>query len=418
MAELVEFLMRYAYYYPLFMAYVWMCGALYYRYHWEKMGGESFDDPKPLPSYPAVSILLPCYNEGDLAEETIAYLFKQTYPNFEVIAINDGSKDNTGEVLDRLEKQYDKLRVVHLATNQGKATAMNVGAMMSKNDFFIGIDGDAVLDPHATHWLMSHFAFGSPRLGAVTGNPRIRNRSSLLGKIQVGEFSSIIGMIKRAQRIYGRVFTVSGVVVAFRRTALQRIGYWSTDMITEDIDISWRLQLDHWDIRYEPNALCWILMPETLKGLWKQRERWAQGGMEVFKRYFPKMLSWRKRRMWLVCVEYLLSVAWAYVVSFIFLLWFIGKFVALPEHLVVPTLVPGWNGVILGVTCFMQFAISLAIDSRYDKGIGRYYYWMIWYPLAYWMINAMTVVVAVPKALLKKDGVKAVWNSPDRGVHQ
>ena len=100
----------------------------------------------------------------------------------------------------------------------------------------------------------------SVRVGAVTGNPRIRNRSTLLGKLQVGEFSSIIGMIKRAQRIYGRVFTVSGVVVAFRKSALQRIGYWNCDMATEDIDVSWRLQLDHWDVRYEPNALCWILM--------------------------------------------------------------------------------------------------------------------------------------------------------------
>src|SRR3546814_5898602 len=116
------------------------------------------------------------------------------------------------------------------------------------------------------------------RVGAVTGNPRIRNRSSLLGQGQVGEFASIIGLIKRTQRVYGRIFTVSGVVAAFRRRALDHVGYWSLDMITEDIDISWKLQRDHWTIFYEPRALCWILMPETLRGLWRQRLRWAQGG--------------------------------------------------------------------------------------------------------------------------------------------
>jgi biofilm PGA synthesis N-glycosyltransferase PgaC len=79
-------------------------------------------------------------------------------------------------------------------------------------------------------------------------NPRIRTRSTLIGRIQVGEFSSIIGLIKRTQRIYGRVFTVSGVIAAFRRQALADVGYWSPDMITEDIDISWKLQLRHWDI--------------------------------------------------------------------------------------------------------------------------------------------------------------------------
>ncbi len=53
-------------------------------------------------------------------------------------------------------------------------------------------------------------------------------------------------------------------------------------MITEDIDISWKLQLKHWSVFFEPRGLCWILMPETLRGLWKQRLRWAQGGAEVF----------------------------------------------------------------------------------------------------------------------------------------
>ncbi len=97
-----------------------------------------------------------------------------------------------------------------------------------------------------------------------------------MGKIQVGEYSSIIGLIKRTQRIYGNVFTVSGVIAAFRRSATAEVGYWSDDMITEDIDISWKLQLNQWAIFYEPRALCWILMPETLKGLWKQRLRWLR----------------------------------------------------------------------------------------------------------------------------------------------
>lgn len=116
----------------------------------------------------------------------------------------------------------------------------------------------------------------NPRVGAVTGNPRIRTRSTLIGKVQVGEFSSIIGLIKRTQRVYGGVYRFR-VIAAFRRSALADVGYWSDDMITEDIDISWKLQLRRWSVFYEPRALCWILMPETLRGLWKQRLRWAKG---------------------------------------------------------------------------------------------------------------------------------------------
>ena len=250
----------------------------------------------------------------------------------------------------------------------------------------------------------------------MTGNPRIRNRSTVLGRLQVGEFSSIIGMIKRAQRVYGRIFTVSGVISGFRRTALHRIGYWSDDMITEDIDISWRLQLDHWDIRYEPNALCFILMPETLKGLWRQRLRWAQGGVETLLRHSREMLAWRSRRMWGVWLEYLLSVAWAYSMLAIMLLWLLGLFLPMPPALYVDAILPRWHGTILGLVCMLQLALSLIIERRYETHVFRNYFWMVWYPLAYWLLSMFTTVVALPKTLLQRRHRRAVWTSPDRGI--
>ena len=64
----------------------------------------------------------------------------------------------------------------------------------------------------------------------------------------------MIGLIKRSQRVDGQVFTVSGVVAAFRRKALDDVGYWSPDMITEDIDISWKLQKRHWAVFSNPVA--------------------------------------------------------------------------------------------------------------------------------------------------------------------
>ena len=411
----MELLLNFVFYYPLFMAYLWMMGAIYYYHHWEVLEARSPEDVPHLSSYPAVSIIVPCHNEGDNVRETIAHLFDQDYPNFEVIAVNDGSKDDTGKILDELLRKYPGLRVIHLATNQGKAMGLNVGALASRSEFLVCIDGDAILDPHAVTWIMWHFV-NFPRVGAVTGNPRVRTRSTLLGKIQVGEFSAIIGLMKRAQRIYGRIFTVSGVVGGFRKTALHRVGYWDLDMITEDIDISWKIQLDHWDIRYEPNALCWILMPETFKGLWRQRLRWSQGGSEVIFKFFKQMLNWKKRRMWPVIIEYSTSVFWAYAMGLTILLWLLGKFIPLPPALYVKTLIPGWNGILLAITCLLQFAVSLFIDGRYESGLGRFFYWMIWYPMVYWFINVATTLVAFPKALLKKKGTRAVWVSPDRGI--
>jgi len=405
----------FVFYYPLFMAYLWIMGGVYYYWHWERRDEGSPDESPELREYPFVSILIPCYNEEDTVRDTVAWACAQRYPDYEVIAINDGSPDRTGEILEELRSRFPRLRVIHHDSNQGKAMGLRTGAMAARGEYLVCVDGDSLLAPHSTSWIMRHFVEG-PRVGAVTGNPRIRNRSTLLGRLQVGEFSAIVGLIKRTQRIYGRVFTVSGVVTGIRRSALHRVDYWSTDMVTEDIDISWALQRDHWDVRYEPNALCWILMPETLKGLWRQRLRWAQGGVEVLLKYGSSLLQWRKRRMWGVLLEHVTSIFWAYMMTLTILLWFLGLAFPMPEGLQVRTLLPEWYGVILGFTCLLQFAVSLMIDGRYEKGVARHYYWMIWYPIFFWLINMATTVVAFPKALLKRRGTRAVWTSPDRGL--
>jgi len=408
-------MLQFVFLYPLFMSFLWMVGGTYYYFHWERRGARPLRPPV-LEDPPLVSILVPCHNESKNVAETIAAATKQSYPNFEVIAINDGSVDTTGDVLDRLTAAYPMLRVVHFANNQGKAMALRMGALVARGEYLVCIDGDAVMDVDAVAYMVPLF-INSQRVGAVAGNPRIRTRSSLLGRVQVGEFSSIIGLIKRAQRIYGTIFTVPGVIVAYRRAALHRCGYWSLDMITEDIDVTWMLQADHWSVQYEPDALCWILMPETLSGLWKQRLRWAQGGAEVFLKQLPHMFAWNRRRMWGVLLEYCLSLAWAFTLVLTAVLWAVGKFVEMPEGLNVPTFQPPqfW-GLLLATTCLIQFAIAMTIESRYEKGLYKLIFWVIWYPLFFWLMTLSTSIVGFSKALFRLRGKRAVWVSPDRGI--
>ena len=407
--DLSDLYFGFAFFYPLFMAWLWIAGGIWFYFKREYRQNDL-----PEPSQEGCSIIIPCFNEEEQVRATIRYAMQTQYPLFEVIAVNDGSSDRTAEILDELAAQYPKLRVVHLAENQGKAYALRAGTMVSQYEFLVCIDGDALLHPHAVFWMM-HQLTSYPRVGAVTGNPRIINRSSILGKLQVGEFSSIIGLIKRAQRTYGRIFTVSGVIAGFRKTALDRIGYWRDDMITEDIDVSWRLQFDHWDLQYVPKALCYIYMPETFKGLWKQRLRWSQGGVEVLFAYVRKMFKWRLRRMWPIAIEAIISITWAYVIFGIFLLYLYGLFFPIPTEWYIQTIFPQWYGVVLGVTCLIQFFVSLCIDHQYDKSrTFRTYFWVIWYPLFFWILMMLTTVVALPKTILKKNK-RARWVSPDRG---
>ncbi|HUG58052.1 MAG TPA: poly-beta-1,6-N-acetyl-D-glucosamine synthase, partial [Candidimonas sp.] len=349
---------------------------------------------------------------------TILAALAQEYPNIEVIAINDGSTDSTAALFDRLTVEHSRLRIIHLAENQGKAMALRMGAMAARSEYLVCIDGDALLDTDAVSYLVAPLV-NNPRVGAVTGNPRIRTRSTLIGRIQVGEFSSIIGLIKRTQRVYGQLFTVSGVVTAFRRKALDQVNYWSLDMITEDIDITWKLQREHWSIFYEPRALCWILMPETLQGLWKQRVRWAQGGAEVFLKNLLTIWSWRHRRLWPLLIEYCLSVVWAFAFALSIVLWLLGHVVALPISIQVSVLMPpSFTGMVLAMVCLMQFVVSILIDRRYEPNLHRSLYWIIWYPFAYWIINLFTTLFSFPKVMLRIRRQRARWSSPDRGIKE
>jgi biofilm PGA synthesis N-glycosyltransferase PgaC len=398
--------------YPFVMAWYWMAGGLIY-YLYRERHLPPMEQPPTLERCPPISILVPCYNESANAEETLRAAASVDYPDFEVIAINDGSRDNTAEVLDRLAREIPRLRVVHLAKNSGKAAALNTGAMLAKNEILVCIDGDALLDPHALRWVAYVFRF--PSVGGVAGNPRIRNRTSLLGRLQVGEFSSIVGLIRRAQTAYGRLFTVSGVLCAFRKRALHDAGWWSTNTITDDIDVTWRIQLAGWRVVYQPNAIVWILMPETLRGLWKQRLRWAEGGSEMMIDFFRPILRGRAPGLIPTYANFVLSVLWAYSMMFsliVGVLWAVG--VPMPKILAGFQLVPEWWGLTLCVTYLLQALVSHLMERRYEPDMLRGLFWIIWYPLAFWLLSTVTTVAALPRVLVRPR--QSTWESPDRGL--
>ncbi|HTP82054.1 MAG TPA: poly-beta-1,6-N-acetyl-D-glucosamine synthase [Alphaproteobacteria bacterium] len=396
--------------YPFVCAWYWIAGgAMFY------IARERHDRADALAVWPPISILVPCYNEGETAEETLAAAAAVDYPDFEIIAINDGSRDNTGEILDRLAARLPNLRVVHLAVNQGKATGLNIGALLARHEILVGIDGDALLDPQALRWIAR--AFRGSTVGGITGNPRIRNRTTLLGRLQVGEFTSIVGLIRRTQTIYGRLFTVSGVICAFRKRALADAGWWSTRTITEDIDVTWRVQLAGWRVIYEPNAIVWILMPETLRGLWRQRLRWAEGGAQMMVDFFRGVVRGRVPTLIPTYINFVVSILWAYAMVLALGLGVLAEAGLTPPG-VLPALeaVPERWGLALTITYLVQALVSHLVERRYEPQMLRSLYWMIWYPLAFWLISTATTVTALPRVLLRPRMERTTWVSPDRGL--
>ena len=117
--------------FPLVMAYVWMISAIIFYLRWEVGRGNPVGNLLKLTSYPPISILVPCYNEGQNVCKTIAHALAQDYPDFEVIAINDGSCDDTLDILCELAVAHPQLRIMNLATNQGKAKGLRAAPSLA-----------------------------------------------------------------------------------------------------------------------------------------------------------------------------------------------------------------------------------------------------------------------------------------------
>ncbi len=396
--------------YPIITSIMWMLTALIFRLRWEDA---TPPDPEPGPggrTWPFVSVLVPAHNEETVIARSVLAMLRMDYPAFEVIVIDDGSTDGTLAALRPLLGD-ERLRVVHKRGNEGKAMALNDALPLARGEILMGLDADAEPDPMMLRYIVPHF--DSPRVAAVTGNPRVRNTGTFLARLQAVEFSSIISLLRRAQRVWGRIVTVSGVVAALRRSAVYDVGGYSPNMPTEDIELTWKLQKRHYDVRYEPRAVCWMTVPLSWRGLWRQRLRWARGLAQVLRKHADVMVTWKSRRLWPVFIESSLSILWSVCFVFLAALWTLSYAVGLPPVGASP--IPNLWGMAIATLCLLQLLTGVLIDRRYDRGIVRYLPYAVWYPLVYWAFLALTTVRALPY-LLKAPAREAVrWTTARTG---
>lgn len=390
--------------YPIVTSIMWVVTALIFRWRWEDAAGP--DSARPDAQLPFVSVLVPAHNEEAVIARSVAAMLRMDYPHFEVIVIDDGSSDGTLAALEPL--MHDpRLRCVHKRANEGKAMALNDVLPLARGEILMGLDADAEPDAQMLRWIVPHF--DSPRVGAVTGNPRVRNTGTFLARLQAVEFSSIISLLRRAQRVWGRIVTVSGVVAAIRRSAALDVGGYSPNMPTEDIELTWKLQKRFYDVRYEPRAICWMTVPLSYRGLWRQRLRWARGLAQVLRKHVDVMTTWKYRRLWPVFVESSLSILWSVCFVFLAVLWSLSYAIGLPPVGASP--IPNLWGMAIATLCLVQLLTGVLIDRRYDPRVVRYLPYAVWYPLIYWAFLALTTVVALPHLLRRPSRQAVRWST-------
>lgn len=123
--------------------------------------------------------------------------------------------------------------------------------------------------------------------------------------------------------------------------------------------------------------------------------------------------------MWMLLAEFFLSTVWAFLFAFSVVLYFYGLFFPLPKSIYIDSLFPpAFTGLLLGIVCLIQFSVSMLIERSYEKNIAYSLFWVVWYPMVYWMLSLLTTLVSFPKTMLKSQGRRARWDSPDRGIAQ
>lgn len=250
---------------------------------------------------PPVSIVVPAYNEVAGIEQAVRSLASSDYPEFEVIVVDDGSTDATGDLVDTLG--LPRVRVIR-EPNRGKAEALNTAVAAAKHDLIAAVDADTVFQSGTLAALVRPFA--DEGVGAVAGNTKVGNRRSLLGLWQHLDYVTGFNLDRRLYDVLGCMPTVPGAVGAFRKSALLEFGGFSSDTLAEDTDVTIALGRRGWKVVYAEDARGFTETPASLGGLWRQRYRWSFGTMQSVWKHRRALLRRREGPIGRIGLPYLI----------------------------------------------------------------------------------------------------------------
>ncbi|QAY71779.1 glycosyltransferase [Xylanimonas protaetiae] len=409
--------------YPILGAVAWTVGGLFYRFFYVgKFRQQDFVRMAPQDE-PFVTIMIPAHNEEVMIEETIDYLMNDLdYHNYEVLVCDDGSKDTTPDILERLSLRYPRLRVLRIEANQGKAHAFNIGVAFARGEYILSNDADTVPERDALWKYLNYFLSpAGQNIGAVTANMDVQNRSLLVEKSQTVEFSSIVGIIKRSQiGVLGSMYAYSGANTMYRRDALYDVGLFRQDRATEDISICWDQQYAGWKADFAPDIMFYMNVPNTLTMLYHQRRRWAKGGTESWLTNVGRVVRHPLRNVpkVVLLLDQTGSIVWS-LYYLLFSLWLAARLVLSivtgnTEDLFHTVDIVLVFSAVISLVGWWQLVAALALDNHGAK--LRYLLFAPAYMVWYWQMNAITVattLVPAVRGVLGYSG-KGTWVSPVR----
>lgn len=341
------------------------------------------------PDYkPFVTVMIPAHNEESVIGTTVQNILNMDYENFEVIVIDDRSSDNTAAVIKDLENRFDKVTALIRTPDAfpGKSAVLNDAFKIAKGEAVLVFDADATVDPDFLSKLIPHL---EPKdVGAVQARKVIRNKNhNLLTRCQNNEYTMDAHFQVGRDSIKGAV-ELRGNGELIKRQAIEDIGGWNNHTIVDDLDMSTRLHIKGWDIRFCLDAVVFEEGIIYLKPLYRQRRRWLEGTIRRYLEYFGDVLFSKE-----MSLRASLDMT-AYIAQFIMPGWFLMEILIrgfkvlakdAPTHMLYSSI---FIGCVIGFGFFLAARYSLRrydymprLDAMFEALETSIYLLIIWFPL-------------------------------------
>lgn len=375
--------------------------------------------PPPESYHPSVSVIIAAYNERKVIGRTVQAVLNSQYQPLEVIVVDDGSQDGTADEVERLFGHLPNVRVLR-QTNQGKAVALNHALKYASGEVLVALDADTLFLPDTIGALVQ--AFADPRVGAVAGNVKVGNRVNVLTRWQAIEYITNQNMDRRAYALLNAVPVVPGAAGAWHREAVVQCGGYQSDTMAEDMDLTWRVRRAGWKIGTVNHAIALTEAPDTLKGLFRQRFRWAYGTLQCLWKHRDALgrygwFGWLVLpSLWLFQVVFqvlspLVDAQIAWTVANVGQAW-LSRGLLRQDWQPLPQAMEALTQI--GFLYALFFAVELMVSFvafRLDRERTRLLWWLFWQRFVY---RQMMYLVMVKSVLTAIQGARAGWSKLER----
>ena len=290
-----------------------------------------------------LTVIIPAYNEVLTLGDTLRSLQAQTLEAEEIVVVDDGSTDGTGD----LARTFG-VTVLRPPKNTGsKAGAQTFALSHVRTEYTMAIDADTTLAPDAIAKLMP--VFEDSRVAAACGMVIPRHVDSIWERGRYIEYLFAFTFYKPVQDYYQRPLISSGCFSAYRTDVLRRLGGWSTRTMAEDMDLTWSFYADGQQVRFVSDAVCYPVEPHDYAFLSKQLRRWSHGFVQNVRLHWRSILGIPLLRMMVAVILWdaiFASLAYLFFIPALALLvspWFLFAYVMDSPAVAVPVLAKAWR---------------------------------------------------------------------------